>query len=44
MSTGHSEVTYCRVKGFISCTSSSISLTFVNGSAQKAMFVEVGGC
>jgi hypothetical protein len=40
VSTGHSEVTYCHVKGFISC----ISMPFVNGSAQEAMFVDVGGC
>jgi hypothetical protein len=40
MSTGHSEDTYCRIKGLISC----ISLPFVNGCAQEDMFVEVGGC
>jgi hypothetical protein len=39
MSTGHSKVTYCCIKGFIR----RISLPFVNGSAQEAMFVEVGG-
>jgi hypothetical protein len=40
MRTGLSEVTYCRIKGIVSC----ISWPHVNRSDQEVMFVKAGGC